>query len=257
MFFGKPERIVMRKIIILLLLFSLLSSCHRQSSLFKYHPDTASNDRLQEQFMIPVEPLLSVGDKITMSIWGHNELSIGTVNSIYTSNEETGKWLIIDNEGKVNLPKIGRVRVSGMTVKESNYFLEQQYSRILNEPIINVRVLNHFVTVLGEVNKPGRYSLDNEKVSLIEILGVAKGLTDYSKNEEVEVVRIIEGQPVKLTVNLVDLANLPRKNIVLQPEDIVYIGATKSKNNDRNLGKATLITSIITGIAVIFSVFSK
>ena len=247
----------MRNLIFLLLLFSFCTSCHRQSDLFKYNPDEANNDLLLKQFMIPEEPILSVSDKITISIWGHSELSIGSVNSIYTSNEETGKWLVLDDEGKVNLPKIGRVKMSGLTVKEANYFLEQQYSRILNEPIINVRVLNHFVTVLGEVNKPGRYSLENERVSLVEMLGMAQGLTAYSKNEEIEVVRIMHGRPAKLTVNLVDLASLPRKNILLQPKDIVYVGATKSKNNDRNLGKATLITSIITGIAVMISVFRK
>jgi len=245
----------MRNLILLLLLFSLCTSCHRQSPLFKYHPDEANNELLLKQFMLPVEPVLSAGDKITISIWGHSELSIGSVNSIYTSGEETGKWLILDDEGKVNLPKIGRVRISGLTVKEANYFLEQQYSVLLNEPIINVRVLNHFVTVLGEVNKPGRYSLENGKVSLIEMIGIAQGLTPYSKNEEIEVVRIMHGQPVKLTVNMVDLASLPRKNVLLQPKDIVYVGATKSKNNDRNLDKATLITSIITGIAVMISVF--
>ena len=67
---------------------------------------------------------------------------------------------------------------------------------------------------------------------------MAQGLTPYSKNEEIEVVRIIHGRPAKLTVNMVDLASLPRKNIQLLPKDIVYVGATKSKNNDRNLGKS-------------------
>lgn len=247
----------MRTLVSLLLLFLFCTSCHRQSPLFNYHPDEANNDRLVKQFMMQVDPILSVGDKITISVWGHSELSIGSVNDIYTSNEETGKWLIIDLEGKVNLPKIGRIKMSGLTVKEASYFLEQQYSIILNQPIINVRVLNHYVTVLGEVNKPGRYSLENEKVSLVEMLGMAQGLTPYSKNEEIEVVRIIEGYPVKLTVNMVDLASLPSKNILLQPKDIVHVGATKSKDNDRNLEKATLVTSIITGIAVMISVLRK
>lgn len=235
----------------------MFASCQTSKPLFNSIPDLRLNDSLALLMLTPAEPILKIGDKITMSIWNHNDLSIGSVNSVYTSNESTGKWLILDDEGKANLPKIGRTKLTGLTVKEANYLLEQQYSKILKNPIINVRVLNQFVTVLGEVNNPGRYSLDNEMVSLVEILGEAKGLTAYSKNEAIELVRIINGQSVKFSVDLTDLTVLPQKNILLQPDDIIYVGATKAKANDRNLGKATLITSIVTGAAVIISVFVK
>ena len=99
--------------------------------------------------------------------------------------------------------------------------------------------------------------MDNETISLVEILGEAKGLTAYSENEAIELVRIINGQSIKLTVNLTDLVSLPERNIILQPDDIIHVGATKAKSNDRNLGKISLITSIVTGIAVIASVFAK
>ena len=247
----------MYKIFSCILIFAFLSSCHTSKPLFSSVNNQELNDSLTYQILTSVEPILKKGDKITISIWNHNDLSIGTVNSVYTSNEGTGKWLILDDEGNVNLPKIGRTKLKGLTVKEANYFLEQQYSSILKEPVINIRVLNHFVTVLGEVNNPGRYSLDNETISLVEILGEAKGLTAYSKNESIELVRIINGQSIKLTVNLTDLASLPSKNIILQPDDIIHVGATKAKSNDRNLGKASLITSIVTGVAVIISVFAK
>ena len=79
----------------------------------------------------------------------------------------------------------------------------------------------------------------------------------WRKNEAIELVRIVNGQSIKLTVNLTDLASLPEKNIILQPDDIIHIGATKAKSNDRNLGKISLITSIVTGVAVIASVFVK
>ena len=247
----------MYKIFTSILIISFLSSCHTSKPLFSSIQDIELNDSLASQILVSVAPVLKTGDKITMSIWNHNDLSIGSVNSVYTSNESTGKWLQLDDEGKVNLPKIGRTKLMGLTVKEANYFLEQQYDAILKNPIINIRVLNHFVTVLGEVNNPGRYRLDNEMVSLVEILGEAKGLTAYSKNESIELVRIINRQSIKLTVNLTELVSLPNKNIVLQPDDIIHVGATKAKSNDRNLGKVSLITSIVTGVAVIISVFAK
>jgi len=244
----------MRKFLIPIALILFLSSCQTTKPLFSYQPNIDLNDTLALQILQHKEPILSIGDKINMSIWGHDDLSIGSVNSV---NESTGKWLILDDEGKVNLPKIGRVKLSGLTVKETNYFLEQQYGKLLKDPIINVRVLNHFVTILGEVNKPGRYSLENNEVSLIELLGKSEGLTTYAKTEHIELIRIINGQSVKLNINLSDLTSLPEKNIRLQPDDIVHIGATRAKQSDRDLGKASLITSIVTGVAVIISVFAK
>jgi len=247
----------MRNLVILLITASLLiTSCQSTQPLFEYKSIEANQSMLKE-FYIPSEPILTEGDKITLSIWGHEELSIGSVNSVYTSNEKSGKWLVLDPEGKVNLPRIGRIKLGGLTVKEAGYYLEQQYGRILTNPIINVRVLNHFVTVLGEVNKPGRYNLENDAVSLIELLGMAEGLSNYSQNEKLEVIRIINDQPVKLTIDLTDLASLPQKNITLQRDDVVYIGPTKRKDKDRNLEKATLVASIATGIAVIISVFAR
>ncbi len=247
----------MYKILLFIFFTSFLSSCFTSKPLFSKVENQQLNDSLAIQLLTSVEPTLKAGDKITISIWNHNDLSIGSVNSVYTSNEATGKWLQLDDEGKVNLPKAGRIQLKGLTVKEANYFLEQQYSDILKEPVVNIRVLNHYVTILGEVTNPGRYSLDNETISLVEILGEAKGLTAYSRNEEIELVRIVNGQSIKLTVDLTDLVTLPEKNIILQPDDIIHVGATKAKSNDRNLGKISLITSIVTGIAVIASVFAK
>lgn len=247
----------MRSLLILIFVILFFSSCHKSKPLFSYHPNPSATTSLEKSFYTPVEPVLSIGDKITMSVWGHEDLSIGSVNSIYSSGEETGKWLILDDEGKVNLPKIGRIKVAGLTTKEAGYLLEQRYSQILTNPIVNVRVLNHFITVLGEVNNPGRYSLGNEMVSLIEALGIAGGLSIYSKNDEIEVVRIINGQSVKLTVDLTDLTSLPHKNILLHPDDIIHVGVTKRKDNDRNLEKTTLIASIVTGVAVFISVITR
>ena len=92
---------------------------------------------------------------------------------------------------------------------------------------------------------------------MIELLGKSEGLTNYAQTENIELIRIINGQSIKLNINLSDLASLPEKNIRLQPDDIVHVGAIRAKQSDRDLAKASLITSIVTGIAVILSVFSK
>ena len=210
---------------------------------------------LMQEFVLmnPTEPTLSAGDKISISIWGHDDLSIGSINSPYMTDEETGRWVILDKEGEVNLPKIGRVNLAGYNVKEAGYFLEELYAKHVQNPVVNVRVLNHFVTILGEVNKPGKYRIDNEEVSIIELLGQAEGYTRYAKLEEVQLIREVNGKTMKVPIDFTGLGSLNTGNAILNPDDIIYIPAIKRKSGDEALARAIPIASIATGVALIIS----
>ncbi len=236
---------------------SLLTSCSSNQALFNTEIETADNRRTLKQYFHQKEPILKSGDKITISIWGHEDLSIGSVNSKFSSNKETGKWIAIDHLGEVNLPKLGRIKIAGYNLKEVNYLLEKKYSAYLKDPIINVRAVNHYVTVMGEVNSPGRYELENEKVNLVQILGQAKGLGDYSNNKKVKVIREVDGQPIELLIDMTDIIAATEYNITLQSKDIVYVEPNKNKSEDSFLKKATPIASLITGAAVLLSVLTK
>ncbi|MCC6724413.1 MAG: polysaccharide export protein, partial [Saprospiraceae bacterium] len=172
---------MVRQLTYLLLLAVILASCQPPQQLFQSPGPPADNRNVLKQYFQPKEAVIQPGDKLSLSIYGHEELSIGSVNSVYNSDEVTGKWLVVDNDGEVNLPLVGRVKVAGYDIKEVNYLLEEKYRVLLKDPIINARVVNQFVTVLGEVNKPGRYPLDNEQMTLVEIIGSAAGLSAYAK----------------------------------------------------------------------------
>ncbi len=247
-----------RVTIFTLLCISGLCACTSPKQLFEEGPQRPIDKRLVlQQYFRPRPPVIQPGDKLTISIWGHDDLSIGSVNSSFNANEASGRWLVVDNEGEVNLPQIGRIKVGGYDVKEVNYVLEQAYARFLKDPIINVKVLSHYVTVLGEVNNPGRYQLDNERQSLVEILGRAGGLSPYAKPEHIKVIRISNGQPVELDVDFTSLVSFAEYNVDLQPDDVVYVEATPRKFTDEKLRRATTITGILTGIALVVSVILR
>ncbi len=237
--------------------FSLLTSCSTNQALFNNEVSEEDNYLILKKHFHQKEPILKSGDKITISIWGHEDLSIGSVNSKFSSNKETGKWIAIDHLGEVNLPKLGRVQVAGYNLKEVNYLLEKKYSAYLKDPIINVRAVNHYVTVMGEVNSPGRYELENEKVNLVQILGQAKGLGDYSNNKKIKVIREVDGQPIELLIDMTEIIAATEYNITLQAKDIVYVEPNKNKSEDSFLKKATPVASLITGAAVLLSVLTK
>lgn len=231
-----------------------MTSCKTYDPLFQHTIDQSieafPNDASSE-------PIIRVGDKITISIWGHENLSVGSINSSFSSNEATGRWLIIDKTGEVNLPRIGRVKLDGYNLKEANYYLERLYEQNgIKDPIVNVRVLSHFITLIGEVTTPGRYQIDNETITLVELIGKAEGLTKYAKADEVRIVRKSStGEIQEVIVNLTTFSSITDNNYVLTPDDIIYIPPSKMKKFDNTLEKITPIVGVLTSVAVIFSVF--
>lgn len=207
--------------------------------------------------MNPQEPKLAPGDKITISIWGHENLSIGSINTPYLSDEKTGRWVMLDKQGEVNLPKIGRVSLSGYNVKEAGYFLEELYAKHIQNPVINVRIINHFVTLLGEVKKPGKYSLDNEALSLVELLGEAEGYTKYAQLDNIQLIREVDGKLVKFPIDFSTLRSLDKQNATLKPGDIVYIPPMRKKETDVTTNRILPIVSVMTGIALVWSSFKR
>ena len=233
----------------------LFASCKSPRLFQNDYPKATS---YQEFMAKTAEPsTLRAGDKITISIFGHDKLSIGSINSIYTTEENTGRWIVLDDEGEVNIPKVGRVKLTGLNLKEAAYFLEQKYRLHLQDPVINVKVLNHFITVLGEVNMPGKYRIDNEKVNIAELLGEAGGMTKYADFSQIQLIRQYNGLPLSVEVDFSRFQSLAGQNAILQPDDIVYIPPGRKKQADENLNKALPISGILTGIAVLFSVFIK
>lgn len=155
-----------------------------------------------------------------------------TGNSAITSG---GQSYQVDEDGKVTLPAIGHVQVGGLTRTQAQNKVEELYKQQLlsADAIIELKVLNLKVTVLGEIASQGNYPLVREKTSLIDIIGQAGGLT---KSADEKTVKIIRGN--KQDVVNVDLSNintLADPNMIMHDNDIVVIGQNKKAVRDEKL----------------------
>lgn len=195
------------------------------------------------------EKELTPGDKISVSIWGHDELSIGSVHSVHIAPDETagGKWLMVDLEGKVNLPQIGKVKVEGLTVRKAEELLVKLYSAQLQNPIINVRLLNNQVTVLGEVRQPGTYIFHTDYARMVDMIGKAGGFTDYAKTTDIKIIRGTETIEVNLTRTTFN-------EMTVLPRDVIYITPSRGKAFDRLAGKLIPFASLLTALALVYNV---
>lgn len=160
---------------------------------------------------------------------------------------------LVDGGGYINYPVLGRVKVGGMTKNEAAEYLRQRISEYVKNPTVIIRFLNFKVTVLGEVNRPGNYSIQNERLTLLEAIGLAGDLTIYGKRSNVLVIREEEGARAFAYIDLTSSGFMDSEFYYLRQNDIIYVqpnrarAATSSYNPTLSLGISllTLITTII------------
>lgn len=155
---------------------------------------------------------------------------------------------VVDNDGFIDFPVLGRMQVAGMTRWElsetiRNTLLEEGY---LNDAVVTVEFMNFKVSVLGEVNKPGTYTIEGDKVTVLQALSLAGDLTIFGKRNNVTVIREMDGERVFYNIDLcsVDMFKSPAYNLL--QNDIVYVEPSEIKARQSTLDdKGLRMTSIM------------
>ena len=171
-----------------------------------------------------------------------------------TGNSGQGDVLgyIVDSEGYIDFPVLGKIKVEGLTREEIAKLIKDELisKNLVKDPIVTVDYMNLFVSVLGEVNSPGKYYLDKDCTTLLDVISQAGDLTIYGQRENIKVLRNENGEQKVYVVNLCsnnELMNSPA--YYLQQNDIVYVEPNKvragqSTVNDNNLRSITFWMSM-------------
>lgn len=161
---------------------------------------------------------------------------------------------LVDNEGYINFPKVGQLKLGGLTKREAEHLVLDKIRPYLSEyeePIVTVRMANYKISVLGEVQRPGMYTVSNEKISILEALAQAGDLTIYGVRSNVKLVRedaTGEKSIHVLDLNKADIINSPY--YYLQQNDIVYVEPNKVKAQNSSVGSMTTLWFSATSILI-------
>lgn len=177
-----------------------------------------------------------------------------TLNTTNKNVSTTGGSLLpylVDNEGKIDFPVLGTLKVGGLTKHECEQMIHDKLLRFMNEvenPIVTVRMANYKISVLGEVAHPGMFTVDNEKINIFEALAKAGDLTIYGQRDKVKLIREnAQGRKEihKLNLNDTEIINSPY--YYLQQNDIIYVEPNKVKAGNSGIGSSTTIWISVTG----------
>jgi polysaccharide export outer membrane protein len=165
---------------------------------------------------------------------------------------------VVDNDGYIDFPVLGSIKVAGLTRWELSELIKNKLLNdgLLTDAVVTVEFMNFKVSVIGEVNAPGTYSLQNDKVTILQAISLARDLTIFGQRENVCVIREREGERVIYEINLCDVSMFNSPAYYLQQNDVVYVQPSEVKARQSTTDdKALRMTSIfVSGGSLLVSV---
>jgi len=170
------------------------------------------------------------------------------------ANESKLEGYLVNEEGYIDFPVVGRIQLTGLTRQEAKQKLTSELQKYLKNPVVSIRNMNFKVTVIGEVNRPSTFTVPAEKISILEALGMAGDMTPFGKRENVIVMREEAGVRTVTRLDLNKKEVLSSPYFYLQQNDVVYVEPDKMKQvqastNTRSLAVITSLTSLAIVIA--------
>ena len=260
--------LIPRVIYCLAILFFGLASCTTSKKILYFQDiDGTELKPLRTEY----EAVIKKDDRLTIVVSGPdktvcapynltlNEMSqAGTVVGNGNPEQATLGYLV-DSNGDIDFPILGKIHVEGMTRNDLVNYLTKEIGKDIKEPVVYVSFRNYKITVLGEVRNPGTYTIDSEKINILQALGYAGDLNLTAQRQDILLLREVDGV---ITHHRIDLKNkeiLESPYFYLQQNDVIYVlpSATRVASATTATGIWSVVLSSITTIIALIGFMSK
>lgn len=251
---------MIRNIFFIFLLMALaFSSCVPHSKMVYLQKKEEHKDTLE--FVRP-DYFIKAGDILHIRVLTMDEESFLTFNNLesrgttsYSSRDNQISVYLhgynVNEEGKITMPVIGAVSVSGITTEEAQEKIQSRIDEYLIGATVVVKIANFSVTILGEVKRPGNYYVYDNRFTVMDVLGVAGDMTEFG-NRKVNIIRQTEDGAVFSVLDITDRNAVTSEFYYLQPDDLVYVQPHKVKRlGFREFPFSILFSAITTTILLL------
>lgn len=221
-------------LIILLINGFLWSSCNSTKKAYQqtlYFNDIT--DSLSKLAPIEFEQKFLPGDILYINVITPNKEMAAVINqpiSVSASVTSGGPMgYLVENDSTITFPLLGKIKVGGRSKNTFTEDLTKQLKYYVDSPIVTIRLLNYRITMLGELNKPGTITIPNERVNILDAIGLAGDLTLYGIRDSIRVIRQSEGRIESGIINLNSGRMFDSPYFYLKQNDIVYVKMQKRK----------------------------
>jgi polysaccharide biosynthesis/export protein len=226
------------------LLLVFITSCNAlKSRNITYFSDLPQDSLIVEQIIKDQGPVIKAEDILSITVFNlgieDNMLfnsgiimepgSAGGQTGVQSGSNNSSQGYLVDDNGFIDFPVLGRIKVVGLTRQELSDRLVADLEKFLKEPMVKVRYTNFRVTVLGEVASPSVITAPDDKLNVIEALGLVGDLTIYGKRENVLIIREENGIRTLARLNLNNRASMASPYFNLHQNDVIYVEPDKAK----------------------------
>jgi len=230
-------------------LIMIFSSCASKNDIVYFQQDSVNLIINSQVGVTKFQP----GDVLTISVTAddlkvttpYNQVNIYQAGTLQ-SNSPFIPTYTIDSEGNIDFPQVGKVRLEGLTRLEAIEYFKNEVGNYIQNPGVNITIRNFKVSILGEVAKPGLFTIENDRISILEALGLAGDLTINGVRQNVLVVREENGKKSEYRIDLTKRESLNSPVYFLKQNDVVYVEPNGAKIQS---SKYTQNTSIFVSIA--------
>ncbi|MVN22050.1 polysaccharide biosynthesis/export family protein [Mucilaginibacter arboris] len=246
-----------------IILIILLSSCGSYKNI-PYFQDlnhtTASKEEVQNYSPLTIQPADILGVNVSSrnpessNIFNYN-LNRVNGNNYDISQENPITGYLVDQKGDIHLPLVGNLKAAGLTTSELREKLQQMLLTYFKDPVVNIRIINFKVSVFGDVQKPGIYTLTNERTTITQALSLAGDLNITAMRTNITLIREQDGKRNFIPIDLTSKKLFESPYFYLKNNDEIYVqpDRTKYATVDRGYRTATLVLSGLSIIAIVLS----
>jgi polysaccharide export outer membrane protein len=230
----------------------LLASCSSMNKIILFDKDMGNVEKITSNLS---KHKLQEGDILHVKIIGVQKesfdifnLETNANNSQTTSANLFLNGFTVDSKGHIEIPTLGIIEVSGLSVEEAKLKIQEKANDYLINSTVIVKHINFEITVLGEVNRAGTYTVYKDNITILEALGLSGDLTDYANRKKVKLIR-----DNKITyIDLTKTETLNSQNFMLKANDVVYVEPMRSVR--LRSSNAQIYISAISSIALIANI---
>lgn len=249
--------ILSKKLIAILVLIASLISCRNSENVIYFQGEFTNMNQKNHTSFVPV---IEKNDLLDIKLISQNseasalftpKIDNSKSSITYMSGVPAKGGFLVNQKGEIELPYIGTLLVSGLTRDTIVAEIESRLSEYINEPIIQIQILNFKVTILGDVRNPGTFNIPNEKISIVEAIGIAGDLNITGMRKDIKLIRETNGTRKEYNIDFTDKNIFNSEFFFLKQNDIIYVPQNRAKISNSSFSQIYL--PILSTLSIILS----
>lgn len=256
-----------RIVYLLLATVLVVSGCVSQKQMTYFREvNQSSADSINRVFKSQIDPEVKAGDALSITVSALDQEAVApynlptvvfsTPNSSQLTTTPSLQYYTVDADGNIEFPVLGKIFVLGLKTTEVADLIERKLSTQVVNPMVIVQLINAKVTVMGEVNRPGQYTMPNGRMTLLDALGAAGDLSIYGKRDNILITRESNGKLEFHRINLNSDELFSSPYYYLQQNDVIYVSPNKVRAiSSQNIGLwLSMVSTVASAATVIVTV---